>query len=225
MREFNLLSEYPSSKEPRYVSETLRTIENRIKATYRDRIFFDGNRENGYGGFIYDGRWQKLAKKIIQEYNLDNNSSFLHINCEKGFLIHDLLSINEKINTLGVENSNYAIDKAFGSSKNKIIKSDYLDINQKSNSFDFVLAIGVVYAFNLKDAIKSIKEINRLSKKNSFITLASYNDKDEYDLFKKWTLLGTTILRKDEWVKVLKHCDYNGDYCFTNAKTLNLIHK
>lgn len=225
MREFNLLSEYPLPKEPRYVSDSFRTIENRITATYRDKFFFDGDRNNGYGGYSYDGRWKKLANKIIQEYNLKNNSSFIHINCEKGFLIHDLLSINSKIITLGIENSNYAFDNAFGNSKDKIIKSDYLNINQKSNTYDFVLAIGVVYAFNLKDAIQSIKEIQRLSKKNSFITLASYDDNEEYDLFKKWTLLGATILRKDEWVKVLNHCDYDGDYCFTNAKTLNLIHK
>ena len=82
-----------------------------------------------------------------------------------------------------------------------------------------------MYAFNLKDAIKSINEIQRVSRDKSFITLASYEALDDYFLFKKWTLLGTTILKKDEWIDVLNFCNFKGDYYFTNAKTLNLREK
>ena len=56
----------------------------------------------------------------------------------------------------------------------------------------------------------------------SFINLASYEDKSDFWLFKQWSLLGTTILKKEEWKEVLKHCNYSGDYYFTNAKSLNL---
>ena len=87
MREFNLLEEYPRPEKPRYVGSDLRTINHRIVATYRDKDFFDGNRNYGYGGFKYDGRWKKIAKKIANEYNLDNKSSFLQLGCEKGFFI------------------------------------------------------------------------------------------------------------------------------------------
>ena len=44
----------------------------------------------------------------------------------------------------------------------------------------------------------------------------------DYFLFKDWTLLGTTILKKNEWVEVLKSVKYKGDYFFTNATTLKL---
>ena len=70
--------------------------------------------------------------------------------------------------------------------------------------------------------MKVLDEIIRVSKNNSFITLASYNDTNDYFLFKDWTLLGTTILRKNEWVEVLKSVQYKGDYFFTNANTLKL---
>ena len=85
MKEFNLLSDYPKSQSKRYVSENLRTIKHRIVASYRDKEFYDGDRNYGYGGFKYDGRWEKIAKKITNEYNLDNKSSFLQLGCEKGF--------------------------------------------------------------------------------------------------------------------------------------------
>ena len=41
-------------------------------------------------------------------------------------------------------------------------------------------------------------------------------------IFRYWTLLGSTILDKQEWVKVLKHCKYQGDYKFNTAASLNL---
>ena len=62
MREFNLLGEYPIPDKPRYVGSNLRTINHRIVATYRDKNFFDGDKNFGYGGFKYDGRWKKSSR-------------------------------------------------------------------------------------------------------------------------------------------------------------------
>ena len=84
------------------------------------------------------------------------------------------------------------------------------------------MALGVVYTHNLSDVISCLKEIQRVSKGKSFITLASYKSKKDYWMFKQWTLLGTTILLENEWIKVLKHVNYTGDYFFTNANALNL---
>jgi len=38
-------------------------------------------------------------------------------------------------------------------------------------------------------------------------------------------LLGTILLKENEWKQVLKHVKYTGDYYFVNAKELNLISK
>ena len=84
------------------------------------------------------------------------------------------------------------------------------------------MALGVIYTHSLNDAIKCLKEIQRAGKGKSFITLASYNNSEDYWLFKDWTVIGTTILKKEEWVEVLKHVNYTGDYFFTNAQVLNL---
>ena len=54
---------------------------------------------------------------------------------------------------------------------------------------------------------------------------ASYKTKRDYWLFKQWSLLGTTILLEKEWIEILKHCKYKGDYYFTNAENLNLIQR
>ena len=75
MKEKNLLSKYPQPQMQRVVSEKLRTVEHRIVASKRGQEFFDGNRNCGYGGFTYDGRWKPIASDIISNYNLENNSN------------------------------------------------------------------------------------------------------------------------------------------------------
>ena len=90
MREFNLLEAYPNPSAPRCIGDNIRTIDHRIVASYREKNFFDGDRNFGYGGFKYDGRWKIIAKKICSEYKLNENSKFLQIGCEKGFLLHDI---------------------------------------------------------------------------------------------------------------------------------------
>ena len=74
MREFDILGKYPKPKKPRILSKNIRTIKNRIIASYRGKEFYDGKRENGYGGLKYDGRWTKIAKRIFKIYKLKQNA-------------------------------------------------------------------------------------------------------------------------------------------------------
>ena len=104
MREFDILGGYPSPEKPRLVGRNLRSIRNRIIASYRDREFFDGDRSNGYGG-LYDGRWKKIANTIVEEYQLQEGS-ILQIGCEKGFLLSDLLEINQKLTSSDLKAQN-----------------------------------------------------------------------------------------------------------------------
>ena len=222
MRELNLLKDYPKPQVARVVSKNLRNIQSRIIASYRDKEFFDGNRNNGYGGFKYDGRWKTIVEQICKEYNLNNKSSFLQIGCEKGFLLHDLKSFLPEAQITGLEKSSYARENSMETVKNCIMNSDYTKFEFPDNKFDFILAIGVIYSLTLEDAIKCLKEIQRAGKGKSFINLASYKNENDYWLFKDWTVLGSLILQEDEWIEILKHCKYTGDYHFTNAENLNL---
>ncbi len=224
MREFDLLSNYPILKK-RYVSKNSRTIKNRITASYRGKSFYDGKRENGYGGFRYDGRWKYIAKKIFDTYQLKDDAKILQVGCDKGFLLQDIKKIFPKSKVRGIEISNYAIKSASKKIKKFIKKSPFYELPFKKNEFDFVIAIGPVYSLNLADAILCLTEINRVSKGKSFITLGAYKNEKDLKLFRYWTLLGSTILSKKEWIEVLKHTKYKGDYKFNTAKSLNLVQK
>lgn len=225
MREFDALKDYPEPKEPRLVHPTLRTIHNRIIASSRDREFYDGDRNNGYGGLRYDGRWSPIARNMIEEYSLNSRSSVLQIGSDKGFLLHEFLEACPDIRVAGVEISDYAISSTMPSVKPFVQKGSFADLSFSDGEFDFVIAIGPVYSLNLPDAIKCLKEIQRVGKGRSFITLGAYETEQDFRLFRYWTLLGCTILSKKDWVEVLNHVGYTGDYKFNTAQSLNLIEK
>lgn len=225
MKEYNLLEGYPSPKAPRIVGENLRPISSRIVASKRDKEFFDGDRNFGYGGFKYDGRWLPIASRINQKFLTNSNSHFLQINCEKGFLLSDILKINPKCSVFGTETSKYAIDNSLDIVKPNIKYCEPTNLPFEDNLFDFVIALGTIYTLTLSDSIKALSEINRVSKGNSFITLATYETEEEYFLFKDWTLLGTLMLKREEWIEVLNSVNYNGYYYFTDSNSLSLLRK
>lgn len=225
MREFDALRDYPQPKEPRYVGPKIRTIRNRIIASYRDERYYDGDRNNGYGGFKYDGRWKKIVKSMVRDYGLTEKSALLQIGCEKGFLLHDFHEYFPTMKIRGAEMSDYAIADSMPSIEQYIVKTDYSRLPFKNREFDFIIAIGVVYTLTLRDAISALREIQRVGKGQSFITLGAYRDKRGERLFRNWSVLGSTILHMDEWCEVLKEAGYTGDYHFTTAESLNLIEK
>ena len=139
MNEYNLLDEYPKLEKPRFVSSDQRTIHHRLIASEKD--FFDGDRNYGYGGFKYDGRWKKIAEKVIKRYNLKDGSKFYKLIVRWDFL-HDLKSINPNINVYGLETSRYAFNNTINDTiKNILNVKNYNELNFDDNYFDFILCI------------------------------------------------------------------------------------
>jgi len=197
-----------------------RTVINKMYAWELGKEYYDGSRLNGYGGFKYDGRWLKLLPKIIKKYKLTNKSKVLDLGCKKGFLLKDLNILLPGVRSYGIENHSYALKKAVRC-KSKLIRSEYTKLPFKNKSLDFVIAFNSLYMQNLGDVIKSLKEIERVSKK-SYIVLASGENDEERNKFYKWTLIGTSILLKREWKILFKKIKFRGDYYFSSAKSLGV---
>ena len=152
--------------------------------------------------------------------NLKQNVLLKVICCKKGFLLKDLNTLIPGIKSFGIENHQYPLTKKI-KCKSKLILSEYHNIPFKDKYFDFLIAFNSVYMQNLGDVIKTLKEIERVSKK-SFVVLASGETDKERIKFYKWTLIGTTILLKKEWKTLFKKIKFNGDYFFSSAKSLGL---
>ena len=219
MREFDAFAGYPEPKEPRLVGPSLRTIHNRIAACYRDREFYDGARANGYGGMKDDGRWGPIAQSLIRDYDLKSGDRVLQINAHKGFLVRELRQ--RGMRAIGTDPSRYAADVSRGTVRcAPFTKQPFGD-----REFDLVIAASAVYAGSLHDAIQCLREIQRVGKGRSWVVLAAYEDENDIEglmLLRYWFLTGTLILTKADWLAVLAHAQYTGDFRFDTAKHLNL---
>jgi ubiquinone/menaquinone biosynthesis C-methylase UbiE len=192
---------------------------NRSLALKFSKDYFDGNRNSGYGGYYYDGRWINIAKSIIKIYKLKKNSKVLDVGCAKGFLMHDLLKVSKnKIKVYGVDISSYAKSKAMPLIKKKIKICNCKKLPFKDNFFDFVISTNTVHNLNKADCINAIKEISRVSKGKSFIQVDSYTNKKEYKKFLDWMLTAKTFLTPQKWKELFKIAGYNCDYYWTILK-------
>ena len=105
-------------------------------------------------------------------------------------------------------------------------KSKFLDLGCKKGFLlkdlnKLVPGINSIYMQSLGDVIKTLKEINRISKK-SYIVLASGENEKEIYKFYKWTLIGTSIQLKKDWIRLFKKVGYKGDYYFSSSKSLGI---
>lgn len=214
---------YPHGQTQRIVPEGFRTICNRITAFELGHEYYDGTRENGYGGYCYDGRWKDIIPTLVKRYDLTTSSQVLDIGCKKGFFLHDLKESLPGITVRGIENHSYPLENCMETVRADVQMAPYQTLPFLDHSFDFVMAFASIYMLNLGDVMAALSEMERVGKGKSYITVGAYRTTEERDLFYDWTVLGTTVLHVDEWLEVFRHCGYTGDYYFTTASTLRLV--
>lgn len=213
---FNLLNQ--PEKLKRDVSIRLKNKEiNRAAAMKFDFEYFDGPREQGYGGYKYDGRWQAVAQKLVEKYNLKSGSKFLDVGCAKGFLMHDLQNACPDIEVYGLDVSTYAKKHALESVRDKITIGSCQKLPYPDNYFDCAVAINTIHNLELDGCKEAISELIRVTKtkKNIFIQVDAYCNEKEKEMFETWMLTAKTYLMPDQWESVFAELDYKGAYFWT----------
>lgn len=216
--EIKFLNYLPKRKKPlkkrRNVSD-----EDKIKTWKLDKNYFDGSREQGYGGYKYDGRWKPFAQAMIKHYGLNNKSKILEIGCAKGYLMKEFKDLLPKCTIYGVDISEYAILTAHKKIKNNLVIANANSLPFKKNFFDLTISINSLHnILNLTDLKKAFKEINRVSKKNKFISLGTYENIKEKNILDKWAVLASCYMSKKNWLKFFRHVKYKGDYDWFKPK-------
>ena len=212
-KEIDLLINYPKTKrnlEERVISTT---AANRVIARQFGREFFDGDRKHGYGGFNYFPKfWQPVIPSFQQHWGLTSKSSVLDVGCAKGFMMHDLAQIIPGITVKGVDISEYAIQNAIEDMQPHVQVANATKLPFGDNSFDVVISINSIHNLDLEECGKALQEIERVSRKGSFITVDAYRNEEEKKRMYAWNLTAKTIMPVDEWVKFFKEVGYTGDY-------------
>jgi len=222
IRELDAFRAYDRKAQGRVVLRGWRGVHERLVASQRGYDYYQGERRFGLGGYSDLGLWKPVAKDLAGLYNLNKDSRVLQIGCDFGYLLRDVLEVVPGIHVAGTEASTYALEQVDPALRYAIIKLDGPELPYAAKSFDLVICAGAVYTMNLDGALKLLKEIQRVGRFQRYVVLATYEDCHELEAFKEWTLLGQTILRKDQWYQLLELAGYQGDVYFTSAKSLGL---
>lgn len=211
--EIDLLVNYPKANRDVFARSQQKTDEDRAIARKFDKEFFDGDRRNGYGGFTYNPRfWTPVVPTLKEHWDLKPNMSLLDIGCAKGFMLHDLLKAIPALSVSGIDVSKYAVENALETVKPFLQVADAKSLPFESNSFDVVIAINTIHNLDLSDCKTAIREIERVSRGNSFITVDAYNSAAEKERMFAWNLTAKTILSTDDWKQLFADLGYTGDY-------------
>ena len=211
--EIDLLSKYPKPTRDILKRGQAKTFEQQELARKFDKDFFDGDRNNGYGGYYYNERfWINVVPDFIKFYNLKDGDKILDIGCGKGFMLYDFKKANSNFEVEGIDISEYAIKNSKTEVKDYLKVGDAKTLEYPDNYFDLVISITTVHNLELEDCKKGLKEIERVSKKNKFITVDAYSNEKEKELMYAWNLTAKTILHTEEWKKLFIESGYTGDF-------------
>lgn len=211
--EIDLLSNYPKTKRNLEERLTSKTDEDRILARQFGREFFDGDRNHGYGGFSYSPRfWQPVIPDFKSHWGLNSHSSILDVGCAKGFMLHDFSVLIPGITVKGVDISKYAIDHAMDDMKPHLQVASAAELPFDDNSFDVTISINTVHNLDIEECAQALREIERVSRNGSFITVDAYRNDEEKERMYAWNLTAKTIMSVDEWVQFFQRVGYTGDY-------------
>jgi len=212
-KEIDLMVNYPKTKRDVNARGLEKTDADRAIARKFGKEFFDGNRDTGYGGFGYNSRfWQPVIPTFQQYFNLSSTSNILDIGCAKGFMLYDFMQLIPDISVNGIDVSEYAIEHAVAEVKPFVKVANAIELPFEDNSFDAVISITTLHNLEQDELAIALKEVERVSKGKSFITLDAYRDDAEKERMEAWNLTAKTMMHVDEWRAFFKEVGYTGDY-------------
>ncbi len=211
--EINLLENYPKSKRDVNQRGNNKSKKDKLIAQKFGKEFFDGKRNQGYGGFYYNPKyWEPVVPSFIEHFKIKDNNKILDIGCAKGFMLYDFKKLMPDLNIKGIDISQYAIENSMPEIRSYLEIADAKSLNFGDNSYDFVISINTIHNLEYEECINAILEIERVSKVNSFIMVDAYRNDLEKDRMMNWNLTAKTILHVEEWKKLFNDIGYTGDY-------------
>lgn len=211
--EIDLMANYP--KPNRDVSGRAESKSDKDRALARKfgKEFFDGDRSHGYGGFSYNSRfWEPVVPTFKDHWDMKPGNSMLDVGCAKGFMMYDFHRLIPGLAVEGIDISDYAIENGMEEMKPYLKVASADDLPYEDNSFDYTISITTVHNFDTDGVIKALQELERVSRKGSFITVDAYTNNDEKQRMHAWNLTAKTILHVDEWKELFDEAGYTGDY-------------
>ncbi|CBN55125.1 MULTISPECIES: class I SAM-dependent methyltransferase [Kamptonema] len=174
--------------------------------------YWDGDRQYGYGGYRYDGRWLPIAKEIVKHYDLKPGDKILDVGCGKAYLLYEFSQAIPGVEVAGIDISQYGIDNAKEEVKPFLQVGNATKLPFEDNTFDFVVSILTLHNLYNYELYAALQEIERVGNDKKYIVVESYRNERERVNLLYWQLTCESFYTPNEWEWCFKQSGYRGDY-------------
>ncbi len=179
-----------------------------------DVDYWDGARHHGYGGFRYDGRWNPVAEKMAEHYNLPADARILDVGCGKAFLLYEFTQVLPDARVTGLDVSHYGLEHAKEEIRPQLVEGHASELPFADDAFDLVFSINTLHNLYNYELWAALREIERVSRGAKYLTVESYRNEREKMNLLYWQLTCRSFYATAEWEWVFQQAGYTGDYSF-----------
>ena len=220
MREVDRLARYPRSTGRGTLRPPVRDQDREIAKRF-GREYFDGSRDQGYGGYRYNERfWSGVAEDLRDAYGITPGTRLLEIGCAKGFLLHDLRRAVPGLEPFGLDISEYAIQNSMEDVRPRLVRGVAEHLPFPDDAFDVVLCVNTIH--NLPEDLckQAVREIERVMQPSghSYIQVDSWLNDKQRDDFLNWQLTAQTFFGPEGWRELFSESGYTGEFYWTLAE-------
>lgn len=176
--------------------------------------YWDGERQYGYGGYTYDGRWRPLADKLAKHYCLKAGMRVLDVGCGKGYLLYELTQSVPGIEVAGLDVSSHAIENSKAEVKPFLTLGSAVDLPYKEDEFDLVISLGALHNLKIFELYDALAHIDRVAREEAYIMVESYRSEREKMNLLYWQLTCESFYSPEEWQWIYSSANYAGDFGF-----------
>ena len=177
--------------------------------------YWDGDRRICYGGYRYlEGRWEKVARAMVDHYDLPRKPKILDVGCGKGFLLYDFLKVIPDADIYGIDISPYAISNSKQEIKEFLRVGSATKLPWPDDYFDLVISINTLHNLHVYDLDISLREMERVGKRDKYLCVESYRNEQEKANLLYWQVTCEAFNTPQEWRWWFERTGYSGDFSF-----------
>ena len=180
-----------------------------------DFDYWDGDRRICYGGYRYlEGRWEKVARAMVEHYDLPEKPKILDIGCGKGFLLYDFLKVIPDAEIYGIDSSSYALANSKEEIRDRLQLGNATTLPWPDDHFDLVISINTLHCLHAQELDPALHEMERVGKKNKYLCVESYRNEQEKANLLYWQVTCEAFNTPEAWQWWFEHTGYSGDHSF-----------
>jgi ubiquinone/menaquinone biosynthesis C-methylase UbiE len=174
--------------------------------------YWDGDRRICYGGYKYmEGRWEKVARAIVDHYGIKPGDKILDVGCGKGFQLYEFFKMVPGVEVFGIDVSEYALANAKEEVRDHLQLGNATSLPFPDKYFDLVFSITTLHNLHNYDLEKALQEVERVGK-NKYICVESYRNEAEKANLLYWQVTCEAFCTPEEWDWWFKKTGYTGDH-------------